>query len=392
MNKLKTAADGLKTSTNFYARQVEASNKDVLSVSAASGAAEGNYTVNVTQLAQAHRIASSGVADGDATVATGGNFSFKVSGGEEVTVSFDGPTTLNDLAAAINSSRDGGVEASVINDGVNSRLVLKSISSGESSAIEITRNDTNLGFGEGSGGQTLQVAQNAKFSIDGLEMTRSSNTVEGAISGVSITLKNMGTSTISVTNDTKAIQDKVQSFVDAYNEVVKIVSNNNFYNPTTGASGAFTGESTARDVVNRLEGILGARVDGLPESLRSLAQIGVSTQRDGTLKLDTKVLTDKISSDLDGVAKIFTDENGIAGAVSKYVDSVTNSSGSITNRTKGLQSIVTRLTDDIERGEANLKKREESLTAQFARMESVMAKYSSWSSSLASIITMSMPK
>ncbi|MCL1925801.1 MAG: flagellar filament capping protein FliD [Syntrophorhabdaceae bacterium] len=385
LGKFKSAADGLKTGTDFYARKAEAGNKDVINVSASPSAAEGNYSVVVNKLAQAHRIASSGVADGNTVIASGaGSFAFKVGGGEEVSVDVNETTTLNDLAAAINSKTGSGVEASVINDGTNSRLVLKSASTGSTSEITITENGTNL-F---SGGQTLQEAQDAEFSIDGLSMTRSSNNIEGAISGVSITLKNVGSSTISVTNDSEAIQKKIQSFVDAYNDVVKFVSKNVSYDSKTGVSGAFTGESTARDVVNKLRGILGTQVGGLSESLSSLSQIGVSTQRDGTLKLDTTVLAGKIASDIDGVSKIFSGENGIAGAVGKYVDEATNSSGVLSFRTKSLQSIVTRLSDEIERGEANLKKREENLILQFAKLEGMMTQYSSLGSSLASMLAM----
>ena len=392
MGKLKTVADGLKTSTSFYTRQAEAGNKDVLNVSASASASEGNYNVVVNKLAQAHRIASSGVADGNETIANGdGNFTFRVGNGDAVTVAVNETTTLNDFAAAINS-KAAGIEASVINDGSVSRLVLKSSSSGAASEITITENATTLGLPTGSvaGGQTLQEAQDAEFSIDGLSMTRGSNNIDGAINGVSITLKSVGTSTISVTNDTTAIQNKIQSFVDTYNEVVRFVSNNVFFDSKTGVSGAFTGESTARDAVNRLQGILGMRVEDLPDSLNSLSQIGISTQRDGTLKLDTAVLADKISSDLDGVSKIFSGDNGIAGAVGKYVDGATNSSGALASRTKGLQSFVTRLSDEIERGEANLKKREENLLLQFSRLEALMAKYSTMESSLSGIMSMSM--
>jgi flagellar hook-associated protein 2 len=385
MSKLKSAADGLKADTNFYARKAEASNKDIINVSASASAAEGNYSVVVNKLAQAHRIASSGVADANTAImaaGTSGSFTFSMGAGAAVTVDVDDATTLNDLAAAINSQSDD-VDASVINDGSGWRLVLKGLSSGRENEITVTENGTNL-F---SGGQTLQAAQDAEFSIDGLSMTRSSNNVEGAINGVSITLKSVGASTISVTNDSAAIQDKIKSFVDAYNEIVRFVAGNVSHDSKTGVSGAFTGESTARDVVGRLQGILGTQVAGLSESLSSLAQIGISTQRDGTLKLDTTVLADKISSNMDSVAKLFTSGDGIAGAVSKYVDGVTNSSGSLTFRTKTLQSTVSRLTDEIERGEANLKKREENLLLQFSKLEGLMAQYSSWGSSLSSIIS-----
>ena len=390
LGRLKTAAEKLRTDSSFYTRTAEVSNKDVINVSASPSAAEGNYSVVVNKIAQAHRIASSAVGDASSAVATvNGDFSFTV-GGETVNVAVNNSTTLNDLAAAINAATDKA-DASVINDGSGYRLVLKSNSTGAANEITVTGNDTDLGMPTGavSGGQTLQAAQDAEFSIDGLLMTRSSNTVEGAISGMSITLKSVGTSTISVTNDTESIQGKIQSFVDAYNDVARFVSSNVSYNSDTGAAGAFLGEATARDVVSRLQGIIGTRVAGLPDSMSALSQIGISTQRDGTLKLDTTVLADKLAADVNGVSKLFTSEDGIAAAVSRYADNATSStSGAITYRTKSLQSMVGRLTNEIERGEANLIKREESLVAQFAKLEALMTQYSSISSSLMSTIGM----
>ena len=389
LDKLKTASNGLNTSANFYTRQATASNRDVVNVSASSSAVQGNYSVVVNQLAQAHRIASSSIADANAPVAgASGNFSFTVGGGEEISVAVNENTTLNQLAAAINAATDQA-DASVINDGTGFRLVLKSTATGAGNAITVTQNDTSIGLPTGgvSGGQVLQVAQDAVFSIDGLTMTRSTNNIDGAIRGVSLTLKSVGTSNISIANDTGSIQEKIQSFVDAYNEVARFVSANTSFNSQTGVAGAFLGESTAREVVGRLQMIFGGRVEGLPDNLSSLAHIGISTQRDGTLKLDTAVLSERLESDLSGVARIFTSENGVAASVSRQVDLAINSStGSITFRTKGLQSIVSRITNEIERGEANLKKREENLLGQFSRLEALMTQFQSNASALSGII------
>ena len=355
LDTLKTASEGLKTATSFYARTAEASDETIFNATASSSATEGNYTIVVTRLAQAHRIASSPVASGEATVASGsGNFSFHVGAGETVTVAVDATTTLDGLAAAINSATDDA-EASVINDGTGYRLVLKSAASGVVNAITVTENATSLGLPTGpvSGGQTLQAAQDAAFTIDGLPMTRSTNTVEGAISGVAITLKKEGTSSLSVTNDTDAIREKITAFVDAYNAAVTLVSDNVAYNSETGTSSAFTGESTARDIVNRMQSILGTRVSGLSEGLRVLSQIGIKTESNGTLTVDATVLTDKLMTDLDGVSDLFNAEGGVASSIYDYLDEVTDTiSGSIASRTKGLNTIVSKLADEIERAEA----------------------------------------
>ncbi len=392
LDTLKGASEELKTSTDFLARTAESSDEDICNVTASSTASEGNYAVVVTKLAQAYRAASSAVAAEDAVVASGsGNFSFQVGEGETITVAVTETTTLTELAAAINTATDDA-EASVINDGTGYRLVLKSAASGAANGITVTENATSLGLPTGpvSGGQLLQAAQDAVFTIDGLPMTRSSNNVEGAISGVSITLKSEGTSKLSVMNDTAAIQEKITAFVDAYNAVVTLVSDNTAYNSETGTASAFLGEATARDIVNRLQGIIGSRVPGLQEGLRNLSQIGIATESDGTLKIDAGALSGKLAEDLDGVSDLFNAQGGIANQFYDYVDGVTDSiDGAISYRTKSLESIVRDISDEIEAAEARLEDREESLIKQFARLEAIMSNYSTQASYLAGLLTTS---
>jgi flagellar hook-associated protein 2 len=392
LDALKTAAESLKTASNFYSRAASASDEDVCNVTASSSAAKGNYSLTVTRLAQAHRIASSAVEAETSTVSSGsGNFSFKVGDGETTTVAVDATTTLQNLRDAINAA-DGDAEASIINDGTSYYLILTSNDSGAANAVTVTENATSLGMPTGpvSGGSQLQAAQDAAFSIDTFPMTRSTNTVEGAIGGVSITLKKEGTATLSVTNDTAAIRKKIEDFVTAYNEVVTLVSSNAQYDSTTGTGGAFTGEATARDVVSRLQAIVGSRVEGLPEGLRVLSQIGIKTGRDGTISIDTSVLADKLTTDLAGVSDLFNGEGGVANAVWDYTDQATDSiTGSITYRTKGLGTIVKKITDDIAKVEARLAEQEEDLIARFAKLESILNSYSSQASYLSSLFTTS---
>jgi flagellar hook-associated protein 2 len=392
LDALKTASDELKSSTSFYSRSAEASDETIFNAAASSSATEGNYTVVVTLLAQAHRIASSPVESGTSTVAAGsGNFSFQVGAGAAVTVAVDATTTLETLAAAINTATDEA-EASVINDGTGYRLVLKSGAPGVGNGITVTENATSLGLPTGPvpGGQELQAAQDAAFTIDGLPMTRSTNIVEGAISGVSITLKKAGTSSLSVTNDTEAIRGKIDAFVAAYNEVVTLVSDNVDYDSSTKTASAFTGEATARDIVTGLQSIIGRRVAGLSEGLRALAQIGIKTESDGTLTVDAAALTDKMATDLDGVSELFNAEGGVAISVYDYLDQVTDTiSGSIASRTKGLGTIISKIADDIERAEARLAEREEDLIQRFAKLESIMSSYSTQASYLSSILSTS---
>ena len=147
---LKTAAEGLNTATNFYARTASSSDPTVFDATAASSAAAGNYSITATALAQANRVASSPVADESSTVSVAsGNFSFHVgAAGATTTVAVDTTTTLANLRDAINAQK-GDAEASIINDGTGYRLALTSKTSGAANAITVTENVTSLGLPTG---------------------------------------------------------------------------------------------------------------------------------------------------------------------------------------------------------------------------------------------------
>lgn len=389
LSALKTAAEGLKTATSFYARTASSSDATVFNVTAASSAAAGNYSITVTALAQAHRIASSSVAAETSTVSVAsGNFSFHVgAAGATTTVAVDTTTTLANLRDAINA-KNGDAEATIINDGTGYRLVLTSKSSGVANPITVTENVTSLGLPTGpvAGGTTLQAAQDAAFSIDTLSMTRSTNTFADAIGGVTITLTKAGSGTLSVTNDTAAIQKKIEGFVSAYNDIVSLVSTNAVYDTKTNTGGPLTGEATARDVVSRLQGIIGSPVAGLPDSLRVLSQIGVKTGTDGKLSIDSAVLTDKLATNLAGVSDLFDATGGVANTVWDYANQATDTiTGSITYRTQGLGTIVSKIGNDISTVEARLAKEETELRARFAKLEALLSTISAQSSFLTSL-------
>ena len=385
---LKTAAEGLKTATSFYARTASSSDATVFGATAASSAAAGNYSITVTALAQAHRVASSPVAAESSTVSVAsGNFSFHVGAGATTTVAVDATTTLANLRDAINAKK-GDAEATIINDGTGYRLVLTSKTSGVNNPITVTENVTSLGLPTGpvAGGIQLQAAQDAAFNIDTLPMTRSTNTFADAIGGVTLTLTKEGSGTLSVTNDTDAIQEKIEGFVSAYNDVLSLVSTNAIYNTTTKKGGPLTGESTARDIVIRLQESIGSRVAGLPDGLRVLSQIGIKTGKDGKLSIDSAVLSDKIATNLAGVSDLFNATGGVGNTVWDYANRTTDAiTGSLTYRTKGLGTIVSKIDDNISRVEARLAKEETELRARFAKLEGLLSSISAQSSFLTSL-------
>ena len=213
---VKTAALDLSLNDTFDSKSFTSSNESVLTATGNSSAATGNYDLTVTALARKNSWQSTGVEGRDSAIATtAGDFSYTVDG-KQTTVTVTANMTLEQLMNAINNDEDNpGVTASIMDDGSGStsafHLVLVSKETGEDNAVTIDTNETDLTFNEIQAAGTL----NAQFTLNGISYQRDSNTIDDAITGVTLELVGQGSSIVKVSSDTSAIAEKITALVDA---------------------------------------------------------------------------------------------------------------------------------------------------------------------------------
>ncbi len=401
LESLMNAVDKLRSSTNFYEKTASTSNDTVLEATASNSASAGLYTIEPHSVAGKIQLATSDRRTGttsfssstDVVNSSGGSLVFEYTyAGTTVSLSIADGTTLEQLRDAINNDADNpGVTASIINVGTNDyRLVLTGKDTGSSNTITITANTTLTGFTDAD--FTASTAQDAKFSIGGIDIVKSSNTFSDVIPGVTITLKAESTSsvTITVNNDINSIKQNIEDFVDAYNAVVDYIDANSQYSTLARSGGALSDETTPGIILNRLKTIITSRVSGQPSDLRTLAQLGITTDYEtGHLQIDTTTLNEKLTSDLETVETLFTNStDGIAKELYDYLDGVTDqTTGSIAIRVDGLEDLVSDINDDISDMESRLIRLEERLRRQFAALESMLTEMNSQSSFLSRLFT-----
>ena len=163
------------------------------------------------------------------------------------------------------------------------------------------------------------------MTVDGLSITRDSNSIDKVIDGVSVDLKGLGSSTLTIAQDQAGVKANVQKFADAYNTMINFINSatkvtvvNETDAPVTGA---LVGDSSVRSLVNMVRSELTAvQGDG---AVRVLADLGVTTQKDGTLKVDSDKLGKAISADFDGIAAYFTGDDGLAARLSNNLKAYT---------------------------------------------------------------------
>ncbi|HZV99064.1 MAG TPA: flagellar filament capping protein FliD [Methylophilaceae bacterium] len=364
----QTALAGLASVSKFSAQSATSADTSVFTASANGKAVEGNYAVNVTQLAQPQKIAMAGVASTASALGTGTltiSFGTYDSGGNSFTLNPDKSAKTISIGASNNSlagirdainAAGAGVMATIVNDGTTNRLVVTSKDSGTANSIKITvadddatatdtsglsqlAYDPTAAAGSGKNLTVLQAAKDALLTIDGVSVTKSSNVISDALDGLTLNLlKTSGGSSLNlgVARDSAAIETSVNAFVKAFNDTNSVLRSLTKYDPTTKVGGLLLGDSTARSISTQIKDVLTTAVSG-SGSLTSLSQIGVGFQRDGTLSLDSSKLKTAIQDNFSDIASLFA-------AVGKATDAQVTQTGQSSKTQAGTYAInVTQL-------------------------------------------------
>lgn len=318
--ELDNLRDDVWVSKSAYLSSSDANTdaSDVVGVLVEDGAAEGSYTLEVTQLASAHKLG--GDTYGDATSELGLSGSMSLVAGDNFTagdVNITEDMTLEDIAGAINDqSGTTGVSASVLkvsND--EYMLVLSAKDTGQEIKFDTDGADTtlaqSLGLLDAAGDYTKELvpADQAIFSVDGVEVTRSSNTVDDVIDGVTLYLyaEEEGTEiTLEVENDASGAYTAIEAFVDAYNELRSFIIDNQAYEAGEGADedAVLFGDSVLSSVASTVYDALSFSTDS--ETSASLSAIGISYDESNYLVIDEEELENALVSDYDDVVSLFS--------------------------------------------------------------------------------------
>lgn len=338
LSSFQGALAALKDASKFSTVKASAADSTILSASTVPGAAAGNYSVEVNKLAQAQKLSTAGQASTSAAIGngvitfdfgaisggafnaatgkyTGASFTSNGNGTKSVTIDASN-NSLAGIRDAINKAKIG-VSASLVNDGgaLPNRLVLTQESTGKDLSMKLSvSGDAALASLLGHDPAATQAmaetvtAQNAEFKIDGLSISKKSNTVTDAIQGVTLNLlkTNTGASTnLAVARDTTQIASAVNNFVKGYNDLNKTLTDLTSYDAATKKGGLLLGDSTVNNIRYNLRTTLTSALGGGTSSLSTLNDIGVEFKRDGTLSVDSVRLQNALTNTPDDIAAVF---------------------------------------------------------------------------------------
>lgn len=428
VSALQSSADALKSSLLYTKLGATSSDTTVLSANANSVATTGNHSINVQALASAQTLTSQVFSSTSTAVnTTAGQMKIELgtynsststftadSSRNPVTVSIAANSTLSSIRDQINSA-NAGVTAKIVavdSAGTQFKLSITSNTSGANGSLKITTMDSNgtvlnnnTGLAQlsydpsktsGSGNEyaVATAAQDAHIQVDGVDIYRNSNTIGDAISGISMTLTKTGTTTLSVSADTSALQSAVQAFVKSYNDAVSTGRQLTNYNSATQQASILTGDSAARSLLSQLSNMVinsngpSKTASGASSSINNLTDIGISLQKDGTLSLDSVKLQSALSSNLSDVKAMLSSTDtslsakGVALQISSQLGNMLNTNGLLASSTAGIQSTIDGLTKQQSELQVRLKQIQANYQKQFTALDSLLASMQSTQSYL----------
>lgn len=361
LSSFQSSLSSLSDPSQFLQLSADSSDKTVVTATAASGAQAGNFSVNVSQLAQAQSLSAAGVASTTSTIGSGTPTKLTIdfgtiSGGtlsngtysgasftqnaaqQSLSVTIDSSNnTLQGIANAINAA-NGGVQATIVNDGSSNpyRLVLTSTSTGQNMSMRISASNAtgsgspdsaiaNLLSYDPTGTQDMTqtaAAQNAQLTVNGLAVSSSTNTVSGAIQGVSLNLLKAGAATVTTANNTAGVTSAVNGFVSAYNTLNSAISSLTAYDSTGQNTGALIGNPTVQLIQNQIRSVLDNPLPGVGQSaLSTLTQVGVQFQADGSLSVDSTKLQNAVNNNFSQLASLFATNGTATDSLVSYLGS-----------------------------------------------------------------------
>jgi flagellar hook-associated protein 2 len=398
LSKLQDAAATLAKPATFSATTASAGDTKAFTVSSTPSAQTGSYNIEVTALARAQRVATSATAAptvgaGDLTISLGryaedGSFTPAVDG--EKTISLAAGASLADLRDAINAA-NAGVSAQIINNGTVNQLVVSSKETGAANAFMLSGTGDLAGFDFDLGNPastltSVQEATDARLSIDGLAITRSTNTVTDAIEGVTLKLAKLtdGETAMTVDRDDETAKKAIEAFATAYNELNTLIRSQTAYNAETRKGGTLNGDAGARAIQAQLRSVFANPLSGL-SGATMLSDAGIKIGTDGKMSVDSAKLAAALADPTKKIGELFAGNgtiDGLATTMEKRIKSMLDTDGLLTSRTEGINRSIKALDDRKAALEVRLEIVQARYTAQFTALDAAMASMSSTSAFL----------
>lgn len=383
LDAFRGALTSMTTGNSFGGLSLKSSDEKVATITAGAGAANGSFSLVVTQLASASKVSTKVYAGGATSVVNAGTSTTKLTitqNGKAHDVSIPPGATLQDVRENINSQYGtAGFSANILTDASGSRLVITSTKMGEGSEITLGGNSgVDVGYTE------VDKPKNAEYTLDGIAMKSKSNDITDAVSGLNIKLVgtspedtkgNITPTTLSLTTSSIALKSGLKGFIDTYNALIKVV--NAETRVTKNADGtvtaaALTGDASMRALMTSIREEMNALSGN--GTLKSLAAFGVTTAQDGgALSLDDKKWDKAAATNAADLTSIFNGKDGLIARLQSVTEPYAKAAtGTLAERSKTLTESLTKLKSEQDTLDTRMEALQKSLQDKYNNMDTLV--------------------
>ena len=394
LNDLRSAFDKLNDVRDLKSFSVSNSKPDYLSFSAGAAVEAGSYDIAVTQLADRDSWVSGGFAASDTQINAGSGITltFTTSSGVK-TVSVTGPTPQA-IVDEVNDAEQG-YTAKLVDTGASSNpyVIVFEGDTGADNAFTITATDSTTGDPATGFSIASQVrtAADASLSLNGVAVTRATNTITDLVNGATIRLNQIfsGSAAINVTADTSQAKTALMDLVSTYNsafELFRQLSSNETSDDEL--VGSLSTDTNFRSIMTSIRRVVTSESSTGTGSMTHLSSMGLSMTREGTLAIDETRLDSALSSSFDDLVTALTAgtndqtpfgdaSRGIAGDASALIQNFLKSTGSVSQSIVNAESRKSEYETRLAELEARMERVKERYVAQFSAMESIVSQMKS---------------
>lgn len=390
LSEFQSAVKKLSSPDNFTNRTASSSNTSIATFTSTQSATQGSYQLAVERLASAQKlVGQQAYTSGDT-----GSLTLSNASGRSFTVDVNSDkASLEGIRDSINNaSNNFGVTATILNLNDGPRLVLTANDTGEENRITSITSNTSQGdlsvfdyvyddsdpenIGNNANFQQVTAGDDARFTLEGQLLTTASNTIDNAIPGTTITLKDTTEENkpvnLNISASSSSVRSSIEEFVSAYNKLQSFISGQTNFNEDTGSAGTLLGDALTRTVQNQIRSVLGSQVNEAGE-LSSLTQLGITTNRNGQLEISASRLNKALDENFESVTQLFSGSNGLAARLDTTLNGYLQRNGIFDSRTESLNSQIKGLDTEREVLSRRLDRLETRLFAQFNAMDSIVA-------------------
>lgn len=390
LSAFQSALAPLKTVAGFSAVRATSADTTIFTASADSTAVGGSYDIQVQQLAASDKLLSKAYvgasADASGSTAVVGTGTLAISlGSKSMSLTIDSTNnTLAGIRNAINKASDNpGVQASIVYGQDGAHLALTSARTGASNTLRISSSGGDGGLAQldyaGVATANYTVQQNAAdaiVSVSGVAVHSATNTVTGAIDGVTLNLAAADTQksySLTVASDPSVVTANVQRFVDAYNALRTRINSLSAYDPATRIAGPMLGDPVLQGIDAQVRRLSLNEVTGPGGEFTSLAAIGVTSDTSGLLSVNASKLQAAMQSQPNAVAKLFGSTDGIANRLDAAMTSALSSAGALAARNTSLTNDQNALQQEGDALQSRINAIQQRYLAQFTALDKAMA-------------------